>query len=208
MKSGNVYHRTKFWMPSNPIRLALLWGHLPRGIVRCSRNICQRPERETLFALARNSSSGRKAETLVSSFGEFHLDTSQGPRPVSLVEISSSSETYAPSESVSFLHCISLGYPVVGERIFSVLEKFYDPVLPSPEDLVTPYIQDWLGPGGSLIREDEISQLLREFQGIPKQPSESRLHNLSVPSERFPGEDSTCRYVDHPAAVSVRRDRG
>jgi hypothetical protein len=196
-------------MISYPIKLALLWGHMPRGIVRCSRNICRRrDDLEVSLSLARNSSTGRKADSIFSSFGEFHLETSQGPRPVSLVEVVTRCPVGFPENSASLLHSISIGFPVVGEVSFSKFEKFCDPVVPPPPDIKAPLIQNWIDESGNLLSEDRLSCVVKEFHGNKMNPSDSILRTLKFEGEEFDGEDSSCRYVDHPKASSVRRDRG
>jgi hypothetical protein len=152
-----------FVMSRPDIFLALLWGHIPSGIIRCSRNISRRAERSVPFALSRNQNTGRPALTLINSFGNYHFQSVQGPRPVSLVEIASISPTPIPTEVVSLLHAISVGFPIAGEQLYSANEKFNNPTVPPPSDVRDLQLQMWLGSGGIVISE-KLSQNLIDFR--------------------------------------------
>lgn len=187
--------------------MALLWGHIPSGIIRCSRNISRRSERLAPFALSRNQNTGRPALTLINSFGNYHFQSVQGPRPVSLVEIGSISPTTIPREVVSILHAISVGFPIAGEQLYSATEKFYNPTVPPPSDVRDMQLQMWLGSGGIVISE-KLSQNLIDFRRPYLNQAESKIISESFELHAdFPGETSSCEYLNHPEAVRVRGDR-
>ena len=191
------------------VNLALLWGHIQRGIIRCSRSIVRRSEAPVPYALGRKTSEGRLSTTYIHSFGNFHLQTSTGPFPVSLVEIATISPSTIPEEYACFLHCLSIGYPVAGESIFRVYEKFYNPVVVTPVECTEPLIQNWLSAEGEVILSDNISTRLADFYRLPLDSRESKLNTLPETFiAAYPGESSACGYINHAQASHIRNDRG
>jgi|LauGreDrversion4_2_1035121.scaffolds.fasta_scaffold182267_3 hypothetical protein len=192
------------------VNLALLWGHIPRGIIKCTRNICQRYERDVPFVLARDRNTGRHTTTSVHSLGSFHIATSVGPFPVSLVELVSLGPTSIPHYVIPILHTISLGFPIVGDSIYCRSEKFFNPVVSPPQDSMGLAIQDWYRIEGDqriLISPDSLSKRLLDGGHGSVSVCDSKL----LPKESykdFPGEFSCSNYTDHPEASHVRRDRG
>jgi hypothetical protein len=192
------------------VNLALLWGHIPRGIIRTSRNICKRYESVVPFALSRDSITGRAAQTVIHSFGSYHIHTSIGPFPVSLVEMSSWSTQSIPLEVVARLHTISVGYPIVGDQLYTKHEKYYNPVVSHPSDDIKLALQPWYEYDSDycrLILSDSLSPKLLDH-GF----SILNLHDSMIVGDIEDSDveevDSNCRYVDHPRSQFVRRDRG
>ena len=190
------------------IDLALLWGHVPTGTIRCSRSIVRKHESSVAYGLARSPKSGRICRTFISSFGNFHLSTSKGPFPVSLVEILTDSKSGIPVDVTRALHCISIGYPIVGETTFRSHEKFYNPVLVPPTDPGEPLVQDWLSCDRQVINPDSISSRLLEYSGVPIGHGDSRLYSVETSSEEFAGENWGFNYLSNPHDQHVRSDRG
>ena len=206
MPTNGGPHRKFF---ATMIKLAILWGHIPRGISRCTHRISRRQERIVPFALSRNGFTGMPAESVISSFGSYHLLTSQGPRPASLVEIMSQSSGPAPTQVVSILHAISIGFPVAGEVVYAQHEKFLNPILPIPVDVPECLLQDWIDQGASAVFEDGLSRRLMDYRDAPVNQSDSVVRWETIDIEHhFAGESSKCNYVDHPESTHVRRDRG
>ena len=182
---------------------------MPKGLIRCTRHISRKYEHEVDFALARLNSSGRSVLSRFSSFGNYHINTSQGPRPVSLFEVSTRAPNGIPLDVAIKLHSISIGFPLVGEYSYSSYEKFYNPVVKAPEDIPRLLLQLWLSPDGSLRNEDRLSRELVDYTGQPLGLPDSILFNrLNEIIDTFPGETSACGWTDHPKSGSVRRDRG
>jgi len=194
------------------VNLGLLWGHLPRGIIRCNRNIAARSEHSVPFVLSRNQNTGREVTSIFNSFGNFHLSTSSGPVPVSLVEIQTNHPRSIHLEDANLLHAISLGFPVVGDLKYTMAEKFYNPVVFPPMDPLPLLLQPWYeirGAEKELVESDDLSSRLLDGPPIRLCPTQSLIHaTLTGEPTHFPGENSYCRYTDHPEAVHVRRDRG
>lgn len=192
-----------------PVFLALLWGHLPQGIIRVSRPICNKYERPVKFALARSSSTGKPCSTVFSARGSYHIQTKTGPLPVSLVELSSYSPTSIPLSDCQKLHSISLGSPIVGDNLYTKYEKLYNPVVRYPDYKDGPLIQEWISTHGDV--KGDLSTLYAKLVDAPAQEIRHSmlLDNLAgLDIAEFPGESSDCSWADHPESVKVRRDRG
>ena len=191
------------------VSLALLWGHIPRGIIQCRRHISRRDHGEVPFVLSRSVSTGRPAQTLFHSFGNYHMDTSIGPFPVSLVEMLIEESGPVPSHIQAVLHSLSVGFPIVGERDYEKSEKFFNPTVPPPGDEIDTMFQAWLSLDRFLLNPDLLTARLRDYQGRQLRVDDSVLTERSIESGyHFPGETGSCAYIDHPEAVSVRSDRG
>lgn len=189
------------------IKLAILFGHIPAGVIQSTRRICRNAER-TGYCLARTASEGKSATTALRSFGNYHLQTQMGPVPASLVELYSFSAGGVPSNSLARLHAISLGFPVMGENDFLSNERFYNPVITPPADVKSPLIQDWLSlDSSSLHMEDNLSSLLMDFDGKVFHENSTLRGFLEGSRVTFPGETSTCNWTSHPKAIHVKRDR-
>jgi hypothetical protein len=198
-------------MPSAPIYLGVLWGHLPRGFIRTTRNICRKDEGAVPFCLARRNNTGKQATTVFNSLGNYHLDSSMGPFPVSLVEMISQSSSAAPVDFITKLHCISIGFPVAGEREFSAHEKFYNPVVRPPADPDVPLMLTELISADGRRNDTGIGFLHRLSQrAIRPCDIKSSLVGLDsfITGAGFDGETSDCDYINHPHARHVRNDRG
>jgi hypothetical protein len=192
-----------------PVFLALLWGHLPQGIIRVSRPICNKYERPVKFALARSSSTGKPCSTVFSTRGSYHIQTKTGPLPVSLVELCTYSPTSIPLSDCQKLHSISLGSPIVGDNLYTKYEKLYNPVVRYPDYKDGLLIQEWISTNGDV--NVDPSTLYTNLVDAPAQEIRHSilLENLGrsdIPE--FPGESSNCSWSDHPESVKVRRDRG
>jgi hypothetical protein len=192
------------------ISLALLWGHIPAGVIRTSRHVSRRDSGPVPFVLARNEATGRSLQSYVRSFGSYHIDTSRGPFPVSLVELRLVAISPSVPENVhAILHSLSLGFPIVGEQEYLKSEKFFNPAVPPPLDNFELQLQDWLSPAGGLLRVDSLSSKLLDYRGKALEARDSLLRDYeSTGVGLFPGESSSCSYVSHPEASHVRRDRG
>ena len=192
------------------MNLALLWGHMPRGIIQTSRHICQRYERPVPFALSRDSNTGRPARTVIHSFGSYHISTSIGPFPVSLVEMTSVGPRSVPFDVLARLHAISVGFPIVGDQLYTKHEKYHNPVIPHPADLTELALQPWydfdLG-NRRLVSPDGLSTQLLDRGMDPLS-----VHHSMIPADGQPtdevDEDTEFEYMDHPRSRFVRRDRG
>jgi hypothetical protein len=164
------------------------------------------------FALARNKCTGKELRSVFSSFGNFHLNTSQGPVPVSLVELSLFQHNTLPYHDAIILHSIAIGFPIVGDVKYIHNEKFYNPVVSPPTDKIGLKLQPWYRLGGGniyIVEEDKLSPQLFDSPQNIFDVSQSILKDLPESHEQFfAGEVSSCRYTDHPEAVHVRRDRG
>ena len=192
------------------VNLALLWGHIPRGIIRTTRHICRKYEVEVPFVLARDSNTGRAASTTFHSFGSYHFNTSVGPYPVSLVEFVSSGPESIAKDIIARLHAVSLGFPVVGDDLFPRHEKFFNPVVPIPLDERDLALQEWYKLSNServLLRHDHLTQRLLDGDASPRNVLDSILpnHIYTIAQSQV---HSSSRYLDHPEASKVRRDRG
>lgn len=191
------------------ICLAIVCGHIPKGLTRSSRSIVRKTECSVDFALARDSRTGKPCVSFISSFGNFHMNTSGGPFPVSLVEITSKSPKSVPVDVASVLHLISVGYPVVGESRFRVFEKFYNPVIAPPVDFTEPLIKGWISSEGDLIQPDSLSSLLIDFHRGPLEQHETTIYNSNTDAiNEFHGETSNCGYIDNLQSSRIRSDRG
>jgi hypothetical protein len=194
----------------NPsIFLSVLWGKFPRGIINCTRRICRNPSGDVEFKLARDHSIGAPARTSFNLLSTGHLHTSQGPFPVSLVELRPSEHSHLPKETVSVLHGLSLGFPIVGESKYINSEKFFNPVVKPPGVDIPLMLRPWIDSEGNELQESlSFKDFLRKC-GISGTQSDSvlmRSHEFSESS--FDGEQSVCAYTDHPESRGVRRDRG
>ena len=112
------------------------------------------------------------------------------------------------SEVVSRLHAVSLGYPVLGESVYSDHEKFYNPAVSVPGDVASPILHDWISPCGTILSPDRISRLLIDFDREDIQSSESIVYkSIEKQLSVFPGENSLCQWLNHPKSVHIRGDR-
>ena len=177
--------------------------------MRCTRNICKSPESFVDFKLARKNSTGLSVDTRFSLLKHSHLITSLGPCPVSIVEIQPSRTSKVPLDTISILHSLSLGFPVVGETQYLNYEKFYNPVAAPPEDKFQLMLRSWMDSDGQVLESPLwIGDILPEFEGT-RWPFKSKLlHSYNINEFSFDGEVSACEYSNHPGSVAIRRDRG
>ena len=199
-------------MSALPVYLGILWGHLPRGIIRTTRNICRRDESPVPFCLARRDNTGKRARTVFNTLGNIHLDSPQGPFPVSLVEMASEDNSFIPRDVILKLHAISIGFPIVGETEYVAVEKFFNPVVKPPDTRTELLLAEWINSEGTVKGNDAnnvyqhlISLSAREIE----HGSVLRNHSKSIFTEfTFDGESSNCNYINHPESLSIRNDRG
>jgi len=210
MNSSTHCEHPQFFEEMAIVNLALLWGHLPPGIIRTTRRICSRYEREAPFALARDSFTGKAASTIFHTFGAYHLQTPAGPFPVSLVELISAGPNSIPVDIVSCLHSVAIGFPVVGDNLFPKHEKFFNPVISIPIEENELALQEWYQFSESVrspINEDRLTGRLLDGEMSRRNIFDSILPNHFYAIEHA-DVDSGRGYIDHPEASRVRRDRG
>ncbi len=192
------------------LHLGILWGHISPGIIRLSRPICSRYEGPAPFTLARSNATGKKCYSWFNSLGHYHINAGPGPQPVSLVEMLSANTSFVSSDVSLRLHAIAIGYPIVGDNLYTEHEKYYNPVIRIPQYPGTPLLQLWLNAGKMVLNSDNLTSQLIDFHGLVEF-DKSKLYGLDVSEElgfNFQGENSPCQWADHPSSVTVRRDRG
>ena len=135
------------------------------------------------------------------------MNTSQGPRPISLFQAASHVEECIPTEVATILHCLAIGFPVVGESFYNSNEKFFNPTVPPPSDDFPVMLHPWLGRDGTILTEPRaLTDHIVDFGNGALLP-QPRLNKI-LDDDAFDAENSTCRYIDHPESVHIRRDRG
>ena len=115
-----------------------------------------------------------------------------------------------PEDVIACLHAIAVGYPIVGDNVFPIHEKFFNPVVSIPTDEFMLALQPWyevMEGDVKLINEDILTGRLLDGGPNPRHVIDSVLfHQLSSHAQQEQYSES--KYLNHPEAASVRRDRG
>jgi hypothetical protein len=191
--------------------LSLVWGHIPKGVIRCARTLCKTPDEYPGFKLARGPDTGKPAVTLFHSLGNCHISSSQGPTPVSVMETRTVAHPSISPRDALILHAISIGFPVVGEQKYLHLEKFFNPVFQPPDSEEEIMLTLWFDVTGFEI-EGALEKVTRLIADNPF--DHTRPRSLLADTRQytdlseFSGESSACRFIDHPESRIVRNDRG
>lgn len=199
-------------MESAVIKLGIVFGHFPNGLVISTRSICRNRLGDS-FSLCRKQLDGLRATTFMHSFGNYHYPTTKGPIPASLVEFFSLSSKCISTDVLARMHAVSVGFPILGESQYIVDEKFYNPVLQPPSDIENLLLQNWIDSCNTVINEDLLSGNLIKFKESTPLHSGSRLltqiekFQADFSAVDFLSENSACAWNDHPRSHRIRRDR-
>jgi hypothetical protein len=189
------------------ISLGLMWGHVPMGTIRCTKRVIKQPLSGPPFKLSRSHSTGKFAASRFDCLGLHHIMTSQGPRPISLLQIATSVDESLPREVASILHCLAIGYPLVGESYYRTHEKFFNPPVPPPLDDFPLMLRPWVDPSGRFLFDPKLlTDYIIDFSNEAPFPLPKL--NGRFDDDAFDGECSASAYVDHPGSIHIRRDRG